>query len=165
MIRAYAVSAVRSAEATSMADLPEGELMSRAASGLAAVASARLGGPGGRRVVVLVGAGNNGGDALYAAALLAQDGAAVVVLKVAESAHEGGLGAAQDAGVSVFNAVGVHADPKSVVASALGEILKVNPAWNTCLGWSNARTVQHSFADHGVVFNEQESHGVVPFAP
>ena len=34
-----------------------------------------------------------------------------------------------------------------VVASALGEILKVNPAWNTCLGWSNARTVQHSFAE------------------
>lgn len=121
MIRAYAVSAVRAAEATAMADLDEGELMSRAASGLAAVASARLGGPGGRHVVALVGAGNNGGDALYAAALLAQDGAAVVVLKVAESAHQGGLRAAQDAGVSVFNAFGVHADPKSVVASALGE--------------------------------------------
>ena len=81
MIRAYSVSSVREAEAAAMAGLAEGELMSRAASGLAAVASARLGGPGGRRVVALVGAGNNGGDALYAAALLAHDGAAVVVLK------------------------------------------------------------------------------------
>ena len=121
MIRAYAVSSVREAEAAAMAGLEEGELMSRAASGLAAVASARLGGPGGRRVVALVGAGNNGGDALYAAALLARDGASVVVLMVAESAHEGGLHAVRAAGVSVLNAVGVHTDPKSVVASALGE--------------------------------------------
>jgi len=121
MIRAYSVSAVRAAEAAAMAGLQDGELMSRAASGLAAVASARLGGAGGRRVVAMVGAGNNGGDALYAAALLAQDGAAVVVLKVAESAHEAGLRAARDAGASVLNAVGVHADPSSVVSSALGE--------------------------------------------
>jgi hydroxyethylthiazole kinase-like uncharacterized protein yjeF len=121
MIRAYSVSAVREAEAAAMAGLQEGELMSRAASGLASVASARLGGPAGRRVVAIVGAGNNGGDALYAAALLAQKGATVVVLKVAESAHEAGLRAALDAGASVLNAVGVHADPQSVVSSALVE--------------------------------------------
>ena len=124
MIRAYDVSSVRAAEATAMADLDEGELMSRAASGLATIASARLGGSGGldgRRVVALVGAGNNGGDALYAAALLAQDGATVVVLKVAESAHVGGLRAAQDAGASVLHAVGVHADSQSMLASALSE--------------------------------------------
>jgi len=124
MIRAYAVSSVRAAEAAAMGGLEEGELMSRAASGLAAVASARLGGPDGldgRRVVALVGAGNNGGDALYAAALLAQDGATVVVLKVAESAHEGGLRAAQDAGASVLHAIGAHADPRSKLASVLGE--------------------------------------------
>src|SRR5665647_2971528 len=107
MIRAYAVSSVREAEtAASAAGLEESELMSRAASGLAAVASARLGGPGGRRVVALVGAGNNGGDALYAVASLARDGATAVVLKVAESVHEGGLRAARDAGVLVLNAVG-----------------------------------------------------------
>ena len=119
MIRAYAVSSVREAEAAAMLELDEGELMSRAASGLAAVASARLGAPGGRRVVALVGAGNNGGDALYAVALLARDGAAVVVLKVAESVHEGGLLAARDAGAVVLDAVGVHADPPSEVSSAL----------------------------------------------
>jgi hydroxyethylthiazole kinase-like uncharacterized protein yjeF len=121
MIRAYSVSSVRASEAAAMAGLSEGELMSRAAGGLAAVAAARLGGPGGRQVVAMVGAGNNGGDALYAAARLAKDGAAVVVLKVAESAHEGGLRAARDAGALVLNAVGAHADPQSVVRSALGD--------------------------------------------
>ena len=121
MIRAYSVSSVRAAEAAAMAGLSEGELMSRAAVGLAEVAAARLGGPGGRQVVAIVGAGNNGGDALYAAALLAKDGATVVVLKVGESAHEGGLRAARDAGALVLNAVGAHADPQSVVRSALGD--------------------------------------------
>ena len=119
MIRAYSVSSVRSAEAAAMAGLEEGVLMSRAASGLAAIASARLGRAGGRQVVAMVGSGNNGGDALYAAARLAKDGAAVVVLKVAESVHEGGLRAARDAGALVLNAVGAHADPPSVVSSAL----------------------------------------------
>ena len=122
MIRAYAISAVREAEAAAMVGLDDGELMARAAARLAAVASARLGAPGrldGKRVVALVGAGNNGGDALYAAASLAQDGAAVMVLTVAEPAHEGGLRAARDAGVVVLNALGVHADPASVVSSAL----------------------------------------------
>ena len=112
MIRAYTVSAVREAEAAVMAGLDEGELMSRAASGLAAVASARLAGSGGldaKRVVALVGGGDNGGDALYAAASLARDGAAVVVLRVAESVHEGGFRAARDAGVEVLSAVDIKA--------------------------------------------------------
>jgi len=131
MIRAYAVSSVREAEAAAIARLGEvelgaGELMSRAASGLAAVASARLvdrSGPGGLHgqcVVALVGAGNNGGDALYAAALLAQDGAAVVVLELAESVHEGGLSAVREAGAVVLKALGVHADPPSEVSAVLG---------------------------------------------
>ncbi|HEX7538276.1 MAG TPA: NAD(P)H-hydrate dehydratase [Dermatophilaceae bacterium] len=121
MIRAYAVSAVREAEAAAMAELQDGELMSRAASGLAAVASARLGGPGGRRVVALVGAGNNGGDALYAVASLARDGATAVVLTVAQSAHEGGLRAARDAGALVLSAVDAGADTASAISSTLRE--------------------------------------------
>ncbi len=123
MIRAYAVSSVREAEAAAMAGLEEDELMSRAASGLAAVASARLGAPGelaGRRVVALVGAGNNGGDALYAAALLARDGAAVAVITVSDAVHGGGLLAAREAGAMVLNTVGVHADPPAEVSSMLG---------------------------------------------
>src|SRR5664279_3709009 len=103
MIHAYSVSTVREAEAAAMVDLEESELMSRAASGVASVASARLGGPGGRRVVAMVGAGNNGGDALYAVASLARDGATAVVLTVAQSVHQGGLRAARDAGVLVLD--------------------------------------------------------------
>jgi ADP-dependent NAD(P)H-hydrate dehydratase / NAD(P)H-hydrate epimerase len=122
MIRAYAVSAVREAEAqAASAGLEEGELMSRAASGLAAVASARLGGPGGRRVVAMVGAGNNGGDALYAVASLARDGATAVVVTVADSVHEGGLRAARDAGVLVLDAVDVSDDSAAVLSSTLQE--------------------------------------------
>jgi ADP-dependent NAD(P)H-hydrate dehydratase / NAD(P)H-hydrate epimerase len=119
MIRAYAVSSVRESEAAAMAGLQEGELMSRAASGLAAVASARLGGPGGRRVVAMVGAGNNGGDALYAVASLARDGATAVVLRVAESVHEGGLRAVLEAGVLVLDGLGGSAESAAEVSSAL----------------------------------------------
>lgn len=102
-----------------MAGLEEDVLMSRAAFGLAAVASSRLGGTGGRQVVAMVGAGNNGGDALYAAALLAEQGAAVSVVNVAETVHEGGLRAAREAGALVLNAFGAHADPRSAVSLAL----------------------------------------------
>jgi hydroxyethylthiazole kinase-like uncharacterized protein yjeF len=121
MIRAFAVSSVREAEAAAMADLEDGELMARAASGLAAVASARLGGPGGRRVVAIVGAGNNGGDALYALVALARDGANAAVVQVAESAHEGGLRAAREAGAVVLDGLGGGADSASVVTSTLRE--------------------------------------------
>jgi ADP-dependent NAD(P)H-hydrate dehydratase / NAD(P)H-hydrate epimerase len=122
MIRAYSVASVREAEAAATAaGLPESELMSRAASGLAAVASARLGGPGGRRVVAMVGAGNNGGDALYAVASLARDGATSVVLTVAESAHEGGLREARDAGVLVLDAAGADQDLAAAISSTLSE--------------------------------------------
>jgi len=121
MIRAYAVSAIREAEAAAMADLQDGELMSRAASGLAAVASARLGGPGGRRVVAMVGAGNNGGDALYAVAALAREGATAVVLTVAKSVHEAGLRAAREAGAIVLDAADSAADPASAISSTLRE--------------------------------------------
>jgi hydroxyethylthiazole kinase-like uncharacterized protein yjeF len=121
MIRAYGVSSVRQAEALAMAGLEDGELMTRAASGLAAVASARLGGPGGRRIVAIVGAGNNGGDALYALASLARDGATAVVLQVADTVHQGGLRAAREAGVMVLDGLGGGADSVSVVSSTLRE--------------------------------------------
>jgi hydroxyethylthiazole kinase-like uncharacterized protein yjeF len=121
MIHAYAVPAIREAEAAAMAELDEGELMSRAASGLAAVASARLGGPGGRRVVAMVGAGNNGGDALYALASLAREGATAVVLTVARSVHEGGLQAAREAGALVLSAIDIGADSASAASSTLQE--------------------------------------------
>jgi ADP-dependent NAD(P)H-hydrate dehydratase / NAD(P)H-hydrate epimerase len=122
MIRAYSVSSVREAEAAAtVAGLQESELMSRAAAGLAKIATHRLGGAGGRRVVAIVGAGNNGGDALYAIAALARDGAVAVVLKVAQSVHGGGLHAAREEGVLVLDAIGISGDSASMVSDSLGQ--------------------------------------------
>ena len=103
MIEAYAVADVRAAEAAAMAGLPEGELMARAAQGLAAVVAARLEERQGMRVVGLVGSGNNGGDALYALADLAERGFAAAAVHV-ETAHAGGLAAALEAGVALLRA-------------------------------------------------------------
>ena len=64
-----------------MGELAEGELMARAAAGLAEVCRARLKASGGTRVTVLAGPGNNGADALYAAAHLADDGYDCVALQ------------------------------------------------------------------------------------
>ncbi len=103
MIEAYAVADVRTAEQAAMTDLPEGELMARAAQGLAAVVAARLRERDGVRVVGLVGGGNNGGDALYALAHLADEGFAAVAVH-APTAHTGGLEAAREAGVALVPA-------------------------------------------------------------
>ena len=81
MLRAWSADRVRSAEHELMAGLEEGELMARAAQGLAGVCSARLHQGGGTRVVVLAGPGNNGADALYAAAHLADEGFACVAVR------------------------------------------------------------------------------------
>lgn len=81
MLRAFSAARVRAAEEAVMADLPEGELMARAAEGLAEVCRARLASSGGSRVVVLAGAGNNGADALYAAGRLADEGFDCVALQ------------------------------------------------------------------------------------
>ncbi|MGO4343039.1 bifunctional ADP-dependent NAD(P)H-hydrate dehydratase/NAD(P)H-hydrate epimerase [Pedococcus sp. 2YAF34] len=81
MLRAWSADRVRSAEQELMAGLEEGELMARAAQGVAEVCSARLHQGGGTRVVVLAGPGNNGADALYAAAHLADEGFACVAVR------------------------------------------------------------------------------------
>ena len=117
MIQAYAVADVRAVEAALMEHLPEGELMARAANGLAEVVRARLAERGGHRVVALVGGGNNGGDALYAAALLAQAGFAVgAVCTAYGSVHPGGRDAALAAGVVVTGGDGP--DWEAVLAEA-----------------------------------------------
>jgi hydroxyethylthiazole kinase-like uncharacterized protein yjeF len=81
VLAAWSVQRVRAAEEALMADLPDGELMARAAEGLAEVCLARLRASGGSRVVVLAGAGNNGADALYAAVRLASEGFDCVALQ------------------------------------------------------------------------------------
>jgi ADP-dependent NAD(P)H-hydrate dehydratase / NAD(P)H-hydrate epimerase len=109
VITAHSVAAVRRAEAAAMAQLPDGELMQRAAASLAAVvagelaASSRPGRSGvyGARVVLLVGAGSNGGDALYAGARLVARGARVDAVMVADEVHPAGARALRSAGGTV----------------------------------------------------------------
>lgn len=104
MLDAYSADRVRAAEAQLMERLPDGELMARAAAGLAEVCRARLGERGGTSVAALVGPGNNGGDALYAVAHLAEAGFDSVALQGDWDAHTGGLAAATAAGVRVLRA-------------------------------------------------------------
>ena len=61
MLRAHSVPDIRAAEEELAATLPEGELMRRAARGLADALDLV---PAGEVVVALIGPGNNGGDAL-----------------------------------------------------------------------------------------------------
>ena len=121
MIRAASVAEVRAAEAVALAQLPEGELMQRAAEGLAGVAAARLAERDGRTVVALVGAGDNGGDTLYAAGLLCDAGFACAVVLLPDAGREGvhaaGLRAAAEAGASVL----VASDDPAAAAAAVAE--------------------------------------------
>ena len=79
---------VRAAERMLMAKVPDGELMQRAAAGLAATCASLLDRVYGARVVVLAGSGDNGGDALYAAARLAGRGASVIAIAAGARLHE-----------------------------------------------------------------------------
>jgi hydroxyethylthiazole kinase-like uncharacterized protein yjeF len=85
---AYGTPAVRDAERSLMALLPEGTLMQRAAAGLAAMCLRLLGGAYRASVVVLAGSGDNGGDALYAGARLAARGARVTAVSTGTRWHE-----------------------------------------------------------------------------
>lgn len=101
MIRAYAVTDIRAAEATLMESLNEGELMLRAARGLADVVRARANQFEATAVVVLVGPGNNGGDGLFAAADLAADHR-VHIVYVGEELHPDGRKAVEAAHIRLL---------------------------------------------------------------
>lgn len=103
MITACRVDTVRAIEKHAMAALADpGELMQRAAAGLAAVimseARQRTGRIYGSRILILVGPGNNGGDALFAGARLAARGAAVRAVRCLGEPHPAGLAALRSAG-------------------------------------------------------------------
>src|SRR3954454_4403231 len=100
MRAAYDAEQVRAAERPLLAELPDGVLMQRAATGLARRCAALLGTVYGARVVLLVGAGNNGGDALYAGQQLARRGARVDAVHTAERVHSAALEAFRAAGGS-----------------------------------------------------------------
>lgn len=74
MITGYSVETIRRAEAALPDLLESGELMSRAAKGVARLTSGRMRDRGLRRVTGLVGPGNNGADTLYTIARLARRG-------------------------------------------------------------------------------------------
>lgn len=96
---AHTVEQVRAAEAEAFAVTAEGELMQRAATGLAHAAIRFLGGAVGRRVLLLVGSGDNGGDTLWAGARLCRRGASVeAVLLAPDHTHAEGLAAFRAAG-------------------------------------------------------------------
>ena len=87
MRHAHTVEQVRAAEASLLAELPEGALMQRAAAGLASAVLDFLGRAYGARVLLLVGSGDNGGDALVAGALLVRRGVQVQAVLLGENAH------------------------------------------------------------------------------
>jgi hydroxyethylthiazole kinase-like uncharacterized protein yjeF len=89
MIGVHTATQVRAADAAQIAVLPEGELMQRAARGLADVLREELVGRA-PRVLLLVGPGNNGGDALYAGAMLARVGVEVSAWRASAECHAGG---------------------------------------------------------------------------
>lgn len=99
MLTAHRVDDIRAAEQALAASLPDGELMRRAAQGLA---SALTPIPPGEVVLCLIGPGNNGGDALYAAAHLLDRGVRVDLCLLDESkVHAEGFAAARSAGAEV----------------------------------------------------------------
>lgn len=114
MLQGYAVEDVRAAEARVRAGLPYGELMLRAARGLADVVGERAVELGASRLVVLAGPGDNGGDALHAAALLAGR-MSVTAVGVAKDLHAGGFAAATRAGVLIHRIDPAASLPRLVV--------------------------------------------------
>jgi ADP-dependent NAD(P)H-hydrate dehydratase / NAD(P)H-hydrate epimerase len=118
MRAAHTVAAVRTAEHALMATLPDGTLMQRAASGLAATCADLLGRCYGARVVVLAGSGDNGGDALFAGARLAGRGADVVAVAAGSQVHAGGTAELQSQGGRVIAAVTAAGQPGASTAGA-----------------------------------------------
>jgi hydroxyethylthiazole kinase-like uncharacterized protein yjeF len=102
VLRAHLVDDIRGAEASLAATLPDGELMRRAARGLAD--RLELIAPG-ALALMLIGPGNNGGDALYAAVHLLDRGVRVDLCLLDEAkVHADGLTAAKAAGAQVVEA-------------------------------------------------------------
>jgi hydroxyethylthiazole kinase-like uncharacterized protein yjeF len=119
MRRAHTVEQVRAAEAELMAQLPEGALMQRAATGLAVAIMDLLGSVYARRVLLLVGAGDNGGDALWAGAVLARRGVKVEAVLLSAQVHVAGLEALREYGGRTVPLSGAS-DPDLLVDGIVG---------------------------------------------
>lgn len=102
MLTAHRVDDIRAAEESLAAKLPDGELMRRAARGLADHLET-IG--AGELLLMLIGPGNNGGDALYAAVHLLDRGVRVDLCLLDDSrVHADALAAATAAGAHVVEA-------------------------------------------------------------
>ena len=146
---AYEVAAVRAAERSLMELVPEGTLMGRAATGLAAVCASLLrqqpGHVYGTRVVVLAGSGDNGGDALYAGAWLARRGVAVTAVAAGSRAHPGGAEALRRAGGRII-AAGETATGNLPGGLAAGEIDRADLIVDGLLGIGGQGGLREPFA-------------------
>ncbi|HUX69441.1 MAG TPA: NAD(P)H-hydrate dehydratase [Cellulomonadaceae bacterium] len=115
VILGYDAHQVREAEEPLLTAGPAGELMHRAAFGLAGAVArelvARRGRVRGASVVGLVGTGNNGGDTLHALAMLADRGARALAVLTDERVHPAGLAAVRRSPARVVTLSGT--DPTS----------------------------------------------------
>ncbi len=102
MLTSHLVADIRTAEESLAATLPDGELMRRAARGLADHLELI---PAGELVLMLIGPGNNGGDALFAAVHLLDRGVRVDLCLLDDTTvHADGLAASLAAGAQVVDA-------------------------------------------------------------
>lgn len=112
VITGYSVETIRAAEEALPELLESGELMQRAARGVARIAAGRMRERGARTVTALVGPGNNGADTLFAIARLAKRGFDTTAVCVDTSASQIQTEAAQLArsrGVTVLSGDGNEA--------------------------------------------------------
>lgn len=124
------VSTIRVAEEALMAQMAQGALMQRAATGLAATTAKLIkehfGRISGIRLCVVAGSGNNGGDALFAASQLARRGVAVDIVATADTLHPAGLKAALREGAAVRQARGADVVLDAVVGIGGSGPLRAN---------------------------------------
>ncbi len=122
MITGYSVETIRAAEEALPELLESGELMSRAARGVARMTAGRMRERGQRRVTALVGPGNNGADALFAIARLARRGFVATAVCVDPTASEAQTTAAEQArsrGARVLTGDG----PEALTAISRAEVV------------------------------------------
>jgi ADP-dependent NAD(P)H-hydrate dehydratase / NAD(P)H-hydrate epimerase len=122
VITGYSVETIRAAEAALPELLESGELMQRAARGVARLTAGRMRERGARTVVGLVGPGNNGADTLFALARLARRGFAATAVCADPSASQVQTEAAAlatERGVTVLTGAG----PEVVTAISRAEVV------------------------------------------
>lgn len=122
MLRAHTESQVRAAEKPLLASQPEGTLMRRAASGLAAELLRELrrlrGRVYGSTALLVVGPGDNGADALHAGADLAGRGVRVHAVVLQARVHR----AARDRFLAAGGRLGMPADSQDVAVVVDGVV-------------------------------------------